>query len=61
MVVHNPKSIYRDHGYENRRDYLESLAEEMGIDFATVAMAANLLGPDEDFDALPIELEENFM
>jgi hypothetical protein len=54
-------SIYTDHGYENRRDYLESLAEEMGIDFATVAMAANLLGPDEDFDALPIELEENFM
>lgn len=55
-------SIYQEHGYENRRDYLESLAVEYEIDLQTVAMLAGLLGKSEDFDGLVSELEDiNYM
>ena len=43
-------SVYADEGYKNRKDYMESLAEEYGMDFEDVCMTADLLGPDEDFD-----------
>ena len=51
-------SIYQENGYENRRDYLRSLAEEYGVDYADVALAASMLGPDEDFDGLVTALED---
>ena len=41
---------YTAHGYEGRWDYLDSLAEDFGIDRATVYMMADVLGPTEDFD-----------
>ena len=51
-------SIYTDNGYTNRRDYLNSLAEDYGIDLNTVLVLANMLGPSEDFDGLVTALED---
>lgn len=52
--------IYQQHGYENRRDYLDSLVDELGLDRPTVYAAATLLGPSEDFDGLVLALEDYF-
>jgi hypothetical protein len=51
-------SIYTEEGYKNRRDYLDTLAEEMGLDRATVYALAGVLGPSEDFDGLVTALED---
>jgi len=51
-------TIYQQEGYENRRDYLTCLAEDIGVDKKTVFMLAELLGPDEDFDGLVTSLED---
>lgn len=51
-------SIYQEYGYENRRDYLESLADDLGIDKQTVFAIAGLLGVSEDFDGLVTTLED---
>ena len=51
-------SIYTDNGYANRRDYLQSLADDYGVSFEDVANLARVLGPDEDFDALVTEVED---
>jgi len=51
-------SIYTDEGYENRKDYLNSLADEYGIDKQTVYQLASMLGPSEDFDGLVSSLED---
>jgi len=50
--------VYTDNGYANRRDYLDSLAEDFEIDRDTVYMIADLLGPTEDFDGLVTSLED---
>ena len=52
-------SIYTDQGYESRRDYLNDLADDLGIDRATVYTMAQLLGPSEDFDGLVTMLEDH--
>ena len=51
-------TIYQEHGFENRAEYLRDLADTMGVDFRTVAIMADLLGPDEDFDGLVTSLED---
>jgi hypothetical protein len=51
-------SIYTDEGYESRRDYLESLADDMGVDLDTVFSLAGILGSSEDFDGLITSLED---
>ena len=51
-------SIYTDHGYKSRREYLDSLAEDMGTDRETVYTLASILGPNEDFDGLVTALED---
>lgn len=51
-------TVYQEEGYENRRAYLKSLAEEYGVSFQKVAAIASILGPDEDFDALVTEVED---
>jgi hypothetical protein len=48
---------YKANGYANRRDYLESLAEE--YDRSTVFFLASVLGPNEDFDGLITALEDH--
>ena len=49
---------YTDNGYKNRREYLDSLSEDMGIDRDTVYALAGMLGPSEDFDGLITTLED---
>ncbi len=51
-------SIYTDEGYESRRDYLISLADDFGIDEETVFAIAGMLGSSEDFDGLITSLED---
>jgi hypothetical protein len=51
-------NVYTMNGYKNRRDYLESLALDMGIDKETVFSLASLLGSIEDFDGLVSSLED---
>ena len=51
-------SIYTENGYENRKDYLNNLADDMGIDRETVYQIASILGSSEDFDGLVTSLED---
>lgn len=51
-------NIYQKHGFENRRDYLESLAFDFDLEPEDVFNIAGLLGPSEDFDGLVSELED---
>jgi len=51
-------SIYIENGYESRRDYLNQLADECGVDRATVYAVADMLGPNEDFDGLVNAVED---
>jgi len=46
---------YTQNGYENRRAYLKSLAEDYGD---AVYDLADLLGEDEDFDGLVTALDD---
>ena len=47
---------YKSHGYANRREYLEGLAQEYPRE--TVFALASMLGPNEDFDGLVTALED---
>ncbi len=49
---------YQEQGYKNRREYLDSLAEDFGVDNTTVYMLASMLGASEDFDGLIVALED---
>ena len=51
-------NIYEEEGYESRKDYLENLSEDYGVDYETVSCLASLLGPEEDFDGLVTTLED---
>ena len=51
-------SVYQENGYKNRRDYLECLAEDYGVEYSIVANLAGLLSSNEDFDGLIVMLED---
>lgn len=51
-------NIYQENGYENRKDYLKSVADEYGINLGIVRLFADILGPNEDFDGLISLLED---
>lgn len=51
-------SVYTDNGYENRKDYLNCLADEYGLELSTVYSIASVLGSSEDFDGLLTTLED---
>lgn len=51
-------NAYTENGFANRREYLESLAEEYPRD--AVFALAGILGPTEDFDGLITSLEDEF-
>jgi hypothetical protein len=51
-------SIYTEHGYYSRHDYLTDLAAETGVPLYVVETMADLLGPNEDFDGLVSALED---
>ena len=50
--------IYQKNGYENRMDYLKSLADDNGVPLSDVVFLADILGPEEDFDGLVSDLED---
>lgn len=50
--------VYLENGYENREDYLNSLADDYDVNINTVHALADMLGPNEDFDGLLSELED---
>jgi hypothetical protein len=52
------ESIYQREGYANRAEYLQSLADDFGVDLSTVQALADVLGPNEDFDGLVTTLED---
>lgn len=52
------ENVYQQNGYENRREYLEELADSYGIHISTVLILADMLGPSEDFDGLVSTLED---
>jgi len=54
-------NIYQENDYKDRKDYLESLADEYGIDYSMVETLADMLGENEDFDGLVSELEDYSM
>jgi len=45
-------NIYVQNGFENRTEYLQSLADDYNIEYSTVTQLAMLLGSTEDFDGL---------
>ena len=51
-------NAYTAAGYTSRADYLAALSEELDLDLDTVLMAADMLGPSEDFDGLVTMLED---
>ena len=55
------KSTYQKHGYENRAEYLESIADDYGIDLHIVQSLADMLGETEDFDGLISAIEDYSM
>lgn len=52
------ENLYIENGYKDRRDYLENLALDMGIERSVVFSLASLLGSVEDFDGLVSSLED---
>lgn len=48
----NPLNVYQENGYESRKDYLESLADEYDCPIEIVRDMADILGEEEDFDGL---------
>ena len=50
-------SAYKEAGFENRDDYLQSLADEYNVEFEVVYNMAQILGEEEDFDGLLSSLE----
>lgn len=52
------QTIYEREGYLSRRNYLETLADEYGLEAETVFSMASILGPNEDFDGLITALQD---
>ena len=57
-MKNDKKDRYVLNGYKDRKDYLEMLADENGIDYDTVSMLAEMLGENEDFDGLVTSIED---
>jgi len=54
----NNEGIYVANGYKDRGDYLDSLADDRGIDRMAVDIIADVLGETEDFDGLISALDD---
>ena len=55
MVIDN---VYEMNGYADRQDYLDDLADNMGIDRSIVSALADMVGETEDFDGLVTGLQD---
>lgn len=52
------QNVYQENGFENRKEYLQFLADEYGVSLGDVLMIANTLGANEDFDGLVTSLQD---
>lgn len=52
-------SVYKQNGFADRNEYLQSLAEDYDIAVEIVYALAELLGPSEDFDGLVSALDND--
>jgi len=52
-------TVYQENGYDNRRHYLKSLAEDYGVSYQDVLLIADMYGSSEDFDGLVMALEDH--
>lgn len=52
------QDIYKQKGYKDRADYLDSLTDEYGVSKMLVYSLADVLGPSEDFDGLVSMIED---
>ncbi len=52
---------YKENGYEDRHEYLESLADSYGVESIIVHSLADILGESEDFDGLVSAMEDCWM
>lgn len=52
-------NIYNEHGYADREEYLQSLAEDYDSDYESIKVLADMLGEEEDFDGLVTCLDYN--
>lgn len=50
--------VYQRNGHADRAAYLRELSAEFGVPLKQVQAAADLLGPEEDFDGLLGHLED---
>ena len=50
--------MYKENGYADREDYLQSLSEDTGVPLDVVQTIADFLGPSEDFDGLVTTLDD---
>jgi len=50
-------SVYKQHGYADRAEYLAELSDEYGAEL--VEALTSMLPESEDFDGLVIELQDN--
>ena len=50
--------IYKEMGYESRKDYLKNLAADYCVPENVVFSLADMLGENEDFDGLISALED---
>ena len=57
-ISEQDEARYTRHGYKDRGDYLNNLAEDHGVEPFAVNMMADILGDSEDFDGLVTELED---
>lgn len=53
-----PLERYQEDGAIDRFGYLESLADDHGVEFNMVLTLVDVLGPEEDFDGLVTSLED---
>ncbi len=51
-------TIYQEHGFNTRKEYLINLADDFGLPVSEVFAIASLLGSSEDFDGLICALED---
>lgn len=52
------QNVYQRNGYANRKEYLQSLADDYGVPLQTVYAIAEMYGESEDFDGLISSLED---
>lgn len=45
-------NVYQENGFKDRKEYLQSVADDFGVPYETVFDIADILGESEDFDGL---------